>query len=59
VLACDGLFDVFDNGEAVEYVQQRLAQHGNVQRVCESSVHEAIHKRGSTDDVTCVIVQLQ
>lgn len=60
LLACDGLFDVFGNQEAVDFVHTHLsAMPPGEQDPCKTVadlVHEAIHERGSRDNVTAVLV---
>ena len=37
LLACDGLYDVFTNEEAVSFIIAQLAEHGDTQRCCQVS----------------------
>merc|ERR1712007_105224 len=59
-MACDGLFDVFTSQEAVDFIHSRLAampsNEQDPQRVVQDIVHEAIHDRGSRDNVTAMLV---
>merc|ERR1712187_344422 len=60
LLACDGLFDVFGNQEAVDFIHTHLsAMPPGEQDPCKTVadiVHEAIHERGSRDNVTAVLI---
>eukprot|EP00916_Digyalum_oweni_P020299 GHVL01033837.1.p1 GENE.GHVL01033837.1~~GHVL01033837.1.p1 ORF type:complete len:511 (-),score=77.15 GHVL01033837.1:1011-2543(-) len=63
LLACDGLFDVFETQEAVTFVRERLAAmpdgEQEPQRVVKQLLYEAIGKRKSRDNVTAIIVTLK
>ena len=54
ICACDGLWDVFQDQEAVDFVMKY--QHERDQ-MAEHLVNEAIRK-GSTDNVSCVVAWL-
>ena len=58
VLACDGLFDVFESIEIVEFVKEEMLEHGDVQKCAASLTHEAIRKRNSRDNVSVIIIIL-
>jgi serine/threonine protein phosphatase PrpC len=99
LLACDGLYDVFSNENAVEFIRCVPAQRvplkltigqassqdppsrartcchgppllicacrdelrktdGDLQHACDAIVHEALHQRGSRDNVTVVVTRL-
>merc|ERR1711862_308548 len=59
-MACDGLFDVFSSQEAVDFIYKRLAEmppnEQDPQKAVEDIVREAIHDRGSRDNVTAMLV---
>mmetsp|Transcript_59309 Transcript_59309/g.109627 ORF Transcript_59309/g.109627 Transcript_59309/m.109627 type:complete len:648 (-) Transcript_59309:36-1979(-) len=59
-MACDGLFDVFNSQEAVDFIYDRLgsmpSNEQDPQSVVRDIVHEAIHERRSRDNVTAVLV---
>jgi len=60
VLACDGAFDVLESSEVSALVCKAIAEDGaseDLSHVAKAVVEEAL-KRGSTDNVTCVVVQL-
>ncbi len=54
ILACDGLFDVFTNQEAVNFVRRQLCIYGNISKVAEALVNKAI-ERGSQDNISVLI----
>ncbi|TMW56491.1 hypothetical protein Poli38472_006501 [Pythium oligandrum] len=55
VLACDGLYEVMQPQQVVDFVRAKLALHGGVQHACEELVSYAI-SIGSTDNVSAVVV---
>ena len=55
ILACDGLWDVFDCQEAVNFVRKRLAVTRNVDKTAQELIQKAI-KRGTQDNTSVVIV---
>ena len=66
ILACDGLWDVFQDEEAVDLVKQHTSDLSVLgdklddrkkETVAKVLVDEAI-KRGSTDNITCVVAWL-
>ena len=59
VIACDGLWDVFSYSEAVDYVaSRREIDNISPQQAAEELVYDAIYKRGSSDNVSCIVVYL-
>ncbi|KAK3248020.1 hypothetical protein CYMTET_35854 [Cymbomonas tetramitiformis] len=55
LIACDGLWDVFSNQNAVEYARQQLRVHNDPQTCSEELVKEAL-RRNSTDNISVVTV---
>jgi serine/threonine protein phosphatase PrpC len=55
LLACDGLFDVFDSQEAVDVIRREMIEHQDAQKAAEALAQQAIQERGSRDNVTVVI----
>eukprot|EP01032_Pedospumella_encystans_P009513 gene9513-11190_t len=55
ILACDGLWDVFDCQEAVNFVRKRLAVTRNVDKTAQELIQKAL-KRGTQDNTSVVIV---
>lgn len=55
ILACDGLWDVFDCQEAVNFVRKRLSVTRNVDKTAQELIQKAI-KRGTQDNTSVVIV---
>ncbi|KDO33005.1 hypothetical protein SPRG_02696 [Saprolegnia parasitica CBS 223.65] len=56
LLGSDGLFDVFEDQEAVDFVTTQLRKGGDVQRTVEALVEYAIGTQGSRDNVTAIVV---
>jgi len=54
LLACDGLWDVFSNQEAVDFVRSALSLH-KPEEVVRRLVGEALG-RGSMDNISCLLV---
>lgn len=58
VMASDGLWDVFDDQEAIDFVATGL-ERGDDPRTCAALLTgEAVSVRGTTDDTTVVVVVL-
>ncbi len=55
ILASDGLWDVFENQAAVNFVRKRLVQIKDVEKVAEELVQKAM-QRGTQDNTSVVIV---
>ncbi|KAF4131645.1 Protein phosphatase 2C [Phytophthora infestans] len=55
VLGCDGLYDVMEPQDVVNFVRAKLGLHGDVQHATEELVSHAI-ALGSTDNVSAIIV---
>ncbi|ETV96745.1 hypothetical protein, variant 1 [Aphanomyces invadans] len=58
LMASDGLFDVFEDQVAVDFIRHELSKCGDIQRSVERLVHHAIDVRGSRDNVTAIVVML-
>ncbi|KAJ0942160.1 putative protein-serine/threonine phosphatase transcription factor DBP family [Helianthus annuus] len=58
IIGSDGIWDVFRNQNAVDFVRRRLQDHNDVKRCCKEMVEEAM-KRGADDNLTVVIVCFQ
>ena len=57
ILACDGLWDVMSNAEAVAWVEQKLETEDDLDAVALQLAQHAIDI-GSTDNVSVLIVLL-
>jgi serine/threonine protein phosphatase PrpC len=57
ICACDGLWDVFQDQEAVDFVKQYQLHYQDREKVAEFLVHEAVRK-GSTDNVSVIVAWL-
>lgn len=55
IIGSDGLWEVFTNQIAVDFVRRRLQEHNDTKRCCRELGVEAI-KRGARDNVTVVLV---
>lgn len=55
VICSDGIWDVFTNQNAVDFVRRRLQAHNDVKRCCKELIGEAI-KRGAIDNLTTVMI---
>eukprot|EP00271_Cylindrocystis_brebissonii_P023083 TRINITY_DN9308_c0_g1_i1.p1 TRINITY_DN9308_c0_g1~~TRINITY_DN9308_c0_g1_i1.p1 ORF type:complete len:460 (+),score=46.65 TRINITY_DN9308_c0_g1_i1:62-1441(+) len=58
LVASDGLWDAVRSGEAVRHVKEQLAEHGDVQKACDSLVQFALKERKGDDNVSLILVQL-
>jgi protein phosphatase 2C family protein 2/3 len=58
ILACDGLWDVMDHQQAVDFVIEALKQDQDPQVASKALVMEA-YKKGSQDNITAVVCTLQ
>ncbi|KAF5789272.1 putative protein-serine/threonine phosphatase transcription factor DBP family [Helianthus annuus] len=58
IIGSDGIWDVFMNQNAVDFVRRRLQDHNDVKRCCKEMVEEAM-KRHALDNLTVVIVCFQ
>eukprot|EP00898_Chlorokybus_atmophyticus_P007170 jgi/Chlat1/7454/Chrsp6S07463 len=58
IVACDGVWDVFGNNQAVRFVRKELARHGSVQAAAEAMCTAAVERRKSKDNVSVVIIDL-
>lgn len=55
ILACDGVWDVFSDQEAVDFVREAL--RNGVADVADALVKQCIEK-GTTDNVTAIVIEL-
>ncbi|KAJ6331951.1 hypothetical protein OIU76_010349 [Salix suchowensis] len=55
IIGSDGIWDVYSNQNAVDFVRKRLQEHNDVKQCCREMVGEAI-RRQATDNLTVVIV---
>lgn len=56
VVACDGLFDVFEDQEVVDFISDRMAA-GRESGSAQALIQQAL-ARGSMDNVSVVVVYL-
>lgn len=59
VLACDGLWDVFNDDEVAAFVRKHLQEHpkADLGVLCAHLVHDAL-KKDSRDNITVMIIQM-
>ena len=57
ILACDGVWDVLNNKQAVDIVQASLAK-GNTPTQAAHALITAAYQRGSTDNISALVVTL-
>jgi adenylate cyclase len=57
IVACDGIFDVMSNKKALDFVDNHLSHHrrGNV----ATALVKKAFADGSTDNMTCIVVQIK
>jgi serine/threonine protein phosphatase PrpC len=56
IIACDGLWDVLEDQEAVDIISPFLKDH-EIEKAC-ARLRNVAYARGSTDNVTAVVIQL-
>jgi len=56
ILACDGTWDVMSSAQAVDYVRGVLQRSNHDASVAARALANEAFKRGSTDNISCVIV---
>ena len=63
LLSCDGLFEVFSDQEAVEFIRSHLKKMPGAEqdpfRVTKELVNEAIYVRRSGDNVSVILIALK
>jgi serine/threonine protein phosphatase PrpC len=58
LLACDGLFDVFNYDEITAFILEQMSSHQNARICCENLTYEAISVRKSKDNVSVLLIIL-
>ena len=56
-MATDGLWDVMESQQAVNFLRTRLSAHRKVKLACKELVREAL-KLGSIDNTSAIVVAL-
>ena len=59
IIACDGLWDVMKYHEVIEYIGLRKKNNAHPDAVAKELAHIAIKQRGSSDNVSCIVVYLK
>ena len=65
VMGCDGLYDVMTSKDVVGFVEDRISQFLNKgqlpdpSQICVDLVTECVIKRGTTDNVTIIVILLK
>jgi len=59
ILACDGVWDVFTDQEAADYIMEAYIERGSqpFEEAAKMLVDESI-KRGSADNITAIVIFL-
>ncbi|XP_022749585.1 probable protein phosphatase 2C 27 [Durio zibethinus] len=55
IIGSDGIWEVFTSQNAIDFARRRLQEHNDVELCCKEIVEEA-KKRGTTDNLTVVLV---
>jgi protein phosphatase 2C family protein 2/3 len=56
ILACDGTWDVMSSAQAIDFVRGVLFRSNNDAGVASRALANEAFKRGSTDNISCVVV---
>lgn len=59
ILGCDGVWDVFNNQEAVDLVKVELNQNGNDYQKAAKALMNAAYAKGSTDNISVIVVNVK
>eukprot|EP00494_Astrolonche_serrata_P002311 UN02317 len=57
ILACDGLWDVFNNELALNLCRDGIRIGAKVEDICWGLVHSAINERHSKDNVSVLMIK--
>ncbi len=59
ILACDGVWDVFDNQEAVDIVKESMQNKPRNLDHAAATLRDAAYEKGSTDNISVIVVGLE
>jgi serine/threonine protein phosphatase PrpC len=59
ILGCDGVWDVFNNQDAVDLVRVELKNNGDDCQKAAEALMNAAYEKGSTDNISVIIVNLK
>lgn len=59
IIACDGVWDVLSNQEAVNIVKESLKNKSNSLDIAAAVLRDAAYNKGSSDNISVMIVNLQ
>jgi serine/threonine protein phosphatase PrpC len=58
LLASDGLYDVLNDQEAIDFLRKKMKELKDVQRAVDAMVEYAIVQQRSMDNVTALVIML-
>eukprot|EP00850_Spirogloea_muscicola_P014499 SM000104S09369 [mRNA] locus=s104:396623:398815:- [translate_table: standard] len=58
IVASDGLWDSMSSSEAVRFAKEKLAEHGDLERVCQALVQYSLVDRQGQDNVSVALIKL-
>ena len=59
IIACDGVWDVFNNQDAVDIVKEALRIKPNDFDSAAEALRDAAYNKGSTDNISVIVVGLK
>eukprot|EP00850_Spirogloea_muscicola_P014922 SM000110S18929 [mRNA] locus=s110:288993:291017:- [translate_table: standard] len=58
IVASDGLWDSMSSSEAVRFAKEKLAEHGDLEHVCQALVQYSLVDRKGQDNVSVALIKL-
>ncbi len=55
ILACDGVWDVLSNDEAVEYVKENVKRQPDLGYLCEAMLDHCLNKNSRDNMTVCIV----
>ncbi|KAI8647544.1 phosphatase 2C-like domain-containing protein [Parasitella parasitica] len=53
VLACDGIWDCFNNQQVIDFVRYKLCEHKSLGTICEELMHYCLAEKGNISGIGC------